>query len=124
MCGRHVAGAPPFHLSTGMTRVSSSCELSFVYSSSAKRSAQSALSRSNTGLTEGTTNAASCTLSNADPTYLLSASSRSNQARLPLSQDGAAAVAVWIVGQSVLVGNVGDAKCVLARASAQVRSAS
>eukprot|EP00877_Chromochloris_zofingiensis_P010412 jgi/Chrzof1/5624/Cz16g09110.t1 len=32
-------------------------------------------------------------------------------------QDGAAAVAVWVVAETVLVANVGDAKCVLARRS-------
>jgi serine/threonine protein phosphatase PrpC len=35
-------------------------------------------------------------------------------------QDGAAAVAVWVVGDVVLVANVGDAKCVLARMPEQV----
>eukprot|EP00879_Flechtneria_rotunda_P031446 GHRR01034355.1.p2 GENE.GHRR01034355.1~~GHRR01034355.1.p2 ORF type:complete len:172 (+),score=56.91 GHRR01034355.1:658-1173(+) len=37
-------------------------------------------------------------------------------------QDGAAAVAVWIVQDTVLVANLGDAKCVLARFSDKVRS--
>eukprot|EP00803_Ostreobium_quekettii_P000578 evm.model.scf_964EXC.3 EVM.evm.TU.scf_964EXC.3 scf_964EXC:13598-17520(+) len=32
-------------------------------------------------------------------------------------QDGATAVAVWVVGNTVFVGNVGDAKCVLGRIS-------
>lgn len=35
-------------------------------------------------------------------------------------QDGAAAVAVWVVAETVLVANVGDAKCVLARRSDKV----
>jgi serine/threonine protein phosphatase PrpC len=30
-------------------------------------------------------------------------------------QDGATAVAVWLIGNTALVANVGDAKCVLAR---------
>lgn len=36
-------------------------------------------------------------------------------------QDGACAVGVWIVNDTVLVANVGDAKCVLARVSDKVR---
>lgn len=37
-------------------------------------------------------------------------------------QDGATAVAVWVVGQdTALVANVGDAKCVLARTAEKVR---
>jgi integrin-linked kinase-associated serine/threonine phosphatase 2C len=36
-------------------------------------------------------------------------------------QDGATAVAVWIVGhETALVANIGDAKCVLARAAVKV----
>jgi hypothetical protein len=38
-------------------------------------------------------------------------------------QDGAAVVAVWVVGDVVLVANVGDAKCVLARTPEQVSQA-
>lgn len=35
-------------------------------------------------------------------------------------QDGCAAVGVWAVGEKIVVANVGDAKCVLARVSIKV----
>lgn len=37
-------------------------------------------------------------------------------------QDGACAVAIWVVGETALVANVGDAKAVLARIADKVRS--
>jgi serine/threonine protein phosphatase PrpC len=39
-----------------------------------------------------------------------------------LWQDGATAVAAWVVGgETALVANIGDAKCVLARAADKVK---